>query len=85
MRLFIGIGKMVQAGLRIAILNPFPFELRPDKALVFGLLDLNLSLDTAVVITAGGSLASAARALSHFIRAERPAGPFSTPAGSSRS
>ncbi len=73
------LAEMVRAGLGIAVLNPFPLELRPDKALVFRPLDLKLSLETAVVVPARGSLAPAARALANFIRAEQPASPFSTP------
>ena len=73
------LAEMVRAGLGIAVLNPFPLELRPDKALVFRPLDLKMSLDTAVVVPARGSLAPAARALANFIRAEQPASPFSTP------
>jgi DNA-binding transcriptional LysR family regulator len=73
------LAEMVRAGLGIAVLNPFPLELRPDKALVFRPLDLKMSLETAVVVPARGSLAAAARALANFIRAEQPASPFSTP------
>ncbi|WP_172804665.1 LysR family transcriptional regulator [Afipia sp. GAS231] len=73
------LAEMVRAGLGIAVLNPFPLELRPDKALVFRPLDLKISLETAVVVPARGSLAPAARALANFIRAEQPASPFSTP------
>lgn len=73
------LAEMVRAGLGIAVLNPFPLELRPDKSLVFRPLDLKMSLDTAVVVPARGSLAPAARALANFIRAEQPASPFSTP------
>jgi len=73
------LAEMVQAGLGIAVLNPFPLELRPDKALVFRPLDLKMSLQTAVVVPARGSLAPAARALANFIRAEQPASPYSTP------
>jgi DNA-binding transcriptional LysR family regulator len=69
---------LVRAGLGIAILNPFPIELRPEKALVFRPLDLKMSLETAVVVPARGSLPPAARSLANFIRAEQPAGPFST-------
>jgi DNA-binding transcriptional LysR family regulator len=72
------LAEMVRAGLGIAVLNPFPLELRPDKALVFRPLDLKMSLETAVVVPARGSLAPAARALANFIRAEQPASPFST-------
>jgi DNA-binding transcriptional LysR family regulator len=73
------LAELVRAGLGIAILNPFPLELRPDKALVFRPLDVKMSLETAVVVPARGSLAPAARALANFIRAEQPASPFSTP------
>jgi DNA-binding transcriptional LysR family regulator len=73
------LAEMVRAGLGIAVLNPFPLELRPDKALVLRPVDLKMSLETAVVVPARGSLAPAARALANFIRAERPASPFSTP------
>jgi len=73
------LAEMVRAGLGIAVLNPFPLELRPDKALVLRPLDLKMSLETAVVVPARGSLAPAARALANFIRAEQPASPFSTP------
>lgn len=73
------LAEMVRAGLGIAVLNPFPLELRPDKALVFRPLDLKMSLETAVVVPARGSLAPAARTLANFIRAEQPASPFSTP------
>jgi DNA-binding transcriptional LysR family regulator len=71
--------EMVRAGLGIAILNPFPLELRPEKALVFRPLNVKMSLETAVVVPARGSLAPAARALANFIRAEQPASQFSTP------
>ena len=73
------LAEMVRAGLGIAVLNPFPLELRPDKALVLRPLDLKLSLETAVVVPARGSLAPAARALANFIRAEQPASQFSAP------
>ena len=71
--------ELVRAGLGIAILNPFPLELRPDKSLVFRPLDIDMTLETVVVVPARGSLAPAARALANFIRAEQPAGIFSTP------
>ena len=73
------LAELVRAGLGIAILNPFPLELRPDKTLVFRPLDLRISLETAVVVPARGSLAPAARALANFIRAEQPASQYSTP------
>jgi DNA-binding transcriptional LysR family regulator len=72
------LAELVRAGLGIAILNPFPLELRPEKALVFRPLDVKMSLETAVIVPARGSLAPAARALANFIRTEQPAGPFSS-------
>ena len=71
--------EMVRAGLGIAILNPFPLELRPEKSMVFRPLDLKMSLQTAVVVPARGSLAPAARSLANFIRSEQPASSFSQP------
>ena len=71
------LAELVRAGLGIAILNPFPLELRPEKALVFRPLDVKMSLETAVIVPARGSLAPAARALANFIRAEQPPSPFS--------
>ena len=73
------LAEMVRAGLGIAVLNPFPLELRPDKALVFRPLDLKMSIETAVAVPARGSLAPAARALANFIRAEQPPSEFSSP------
>jgi DNA-binding transcriptional LysR family regulator len=72
------LAEMVRAGLGIAILNPFPLDLHPDKALVFRPLDLKTSVETAVVVPAQGSLTPAARALANFIRAEQPMSEFST-------
>jgi len=46
---------------------------------VFRPLNLKMSLETAVVVPARGSLAPAARALANFVRAEQPASQFSTP------
>lgn len=71
------LAELVRSGLGIAILNPFPLELRPEKTLVFRPLDLNMSLETAVVVPARGSLAPAARNLANFIRAQQPASNFS--------
>ncbi|MFT4121296.1 LysR family transcriptional regulator [Bradyrhizobium sp.] len=71
--------EMVRAGLGLAILNPFPLELRPEKSLVFRPLDLKMSLETAVVVPARGSLTPAARSLANFIRTEQPESPFSKP------
>ena len=73
------LAEMVRAGLGIAILNPFPLDLQPDKTLVFRPLDLKMSVETAVVVPAQGSLTPAARSLANFIRAEQPASEFSTP------
>ena len=69
--------EMVRAGLGIAILNPFPLELRPEKSMVFRPLDLKMTLETAVVVPAQGSLAPAARSLANFIRTGHPASQFS--------
>lgn len=71
--------EMVRAGLGLAILNPFPLELRPEKSLVFRPLDLKISLETAVVVPARGSLTPAARSLANFIRTEQPESPLSKP------
>lgn len=71
--------EMVRAGLGLAILNPFPLELRPEKSMVFRPLDLKMSLETAVVVPARGSLTPAARSLANFIRTEQPESPFSEP------
>jgi DNA-binding transcriptional LysR family regulator len=73
------LAEMVRAGLGITILNPFPLELRPDKALVFRPINLKMPLETAVIVPARGSLSPAARALANFIRAEQPTSPFSNP------
>ena len=71
--------EMVRAGLGIAILNPFPLELRPEKSMVFRPLDLKMTLETAVVVPARGSLTPAARSLANFIQTEQPESPFSKP------
>lgn len=70
---------MVRSGLGLAILNPFPLELRPEKSMVFRPLDLKMSLETAVVVPARGSLTPAARSLANFIRTEQPETTFSKP------
>lgn len=71
------LAELVRAGLGIAILNPFPLELRPEKTLVFRPLDVKMALETAVIVPIRGSLTPTARALANFIRAEQPPGPFS--------
>jgi DNA-binding transcriptional LysR family regulator len=71
------LAEMVRSGLGVTIVNPFPIELRPDKALVFRPIALKMPIETAVIVPARGTLSPAARALANFIRAEQPQSPFS--------